>query len=59
VVDEHTDHPVARRVFGDVKATKKMDFIPNVWRALASHPGHLELCWKGATGFLNHKPPFA
>src|SRR5262249_38324732 len=27
------------------KATKKIDRVPNIWRALATHPEHLELCW--------------
>lgn len=45
LVDENSDHPVVARVFADIKATKKIDFIPNIWRALASHPEHLELCW--------------
>jgi AhpD family alkylhydroperoxidase len=45
LVDEASDHPVVKRVFADIKATKKIDFIPNIWRALASHPEHLELCW--------------
>src|SRR2546425_9181218 len=45
LVDENCDHPLVRRVFADIKATKKIDFIPNIWRALASHPEHLELCW--------------
>src|SRR5438270_6625639 len=45
LIDESSDHPVVRRVFADIKATKKIDRIPNIWRALASHPEHLELCW--------------
>jgi AhpD family alkylhydroperoxidase len=45
LVDEGFDHPVVRRVFADIKATKKIDFVPNIWRALATHPQHLELCW--------------
>jgi len=45
LVDENSDHPVVKRVFADIKATKRIDFIPNIWRALASHPEHLELCW--------------
>lgn len=45
LVDENDPHPIVRRVFDDIKATKKIDFIPNVWRALATHPEHLELCW--------------
>ncbi|HZT80830.1 MAG TPA: carboxymuconolactone decarboxylase family protein [Gemmataceae bacterium] len=45
LVDESCDHPVVQRVFRDIKETKRIDFVPNIWRALAAHPEHLELCW--------------
>ncbi len=45
LVDENDPHPLVRKVFADIKATKKIDFIPNIWRALATNPQHLELCW--------------
>src|SRR6266567_8989370 len=45
LVDENSTDPIVRRVFADIKETKKIDRIPNIWRALASHPEHLELCW--------------
>jgi alkylhydroperoxidase family enzyme len=45
LVDERSDHPKVRAVFDDIKATKKIDRVPNIWRALASDPDHLELCW--------------
>lgn len=45
LVDENTDDPKVRAIFADIKATKKLDRIPNIWRALAAHPEHLELCW--------------
>ncbi len=45
LVDEDTTHPKVRAIFDDIKATKKTDRIPNIWRALAAHPEHLELCW--------------
>src|SRR5260370_18709440 len=45
LVDANTDHPKVRAVFADIKATKKIDRVPNIWRALATHPDHLELCW--------------
>jgi len=45
LVDENTDHPIVKRVFADIKASKKIDRVPNIWRALATHPEHLELCW--------------
>ena len=37
--------PEVRAVFDDIKATKKISWIPGIWRALATHPEHLELCW--------------
>ncbi len=45
LVDENCDHPVVRRVFADIRETKKIDRVPNIWRALATDPVHLELCW--------------
>src|SRR5271165_4566918 len=45
LVDEKTDNPKVRAVFEDIKATKKIDRVPDIWRALATHPEHLEMCW--------------
>src|SRR5436190_8978173 len=45
LVDENTIHPKVRAIFEDIKATKKIDRVPNIWRALATNPDHLELCW--------------
>jgi alkylhydroperoxidase family enzyme len=45
LVDENTAHPKVRAVFDDIKATKKIDRVPDIWRALATYPDHLELCW--------------
>jgi AhpD family alkylhydroperoxidase len=45
LVEENSTHPIVQRIFRDIKETKKIDFVPNIWRALATHPEHLELCW--------------
>src|SRR6266481_6702185 len=45
LVDENTGNPKVRAIFEDIKAVKKIDRIPNIWRALATHPEHLRLCW--------------
>lgn len=34
-----------REIFDDIKATKQIDFVPNFWRALASHPPLLDQVW--------------
>jgi AhpD family alkylhydroperoxidase len=45
LVAEDDPNPIIQEVFRDIKETKKIDFVPNIWRALASHPQHLSLCW--------------
>lgn len=45
LVDETPADPKVRAIFDDIKATKKIDRVPHIWRALANHPEHLELCW--------------
>ena len=32
-------------VFADIRATKGIDFVPNLWRALATSPDLLEATW--------------
>jgi uncharacterized peroxidase-related enzyme len=32
-------------IFADIKSTKKINFVPNLWRVLATNPDHLELVW--------------
>jgi uncharacterized peroxidase-related enzyme len=45
LVDEQTDHPQIRAIFEDIKKSKNIDFVPDIWKALATNPDHLELCW--------------
>src|SRR6266851_6552493 len=45
LVDENSKDPRVRAVFQDIKETKQIDRVPSIWRALATHPEHLELCW--------------
>src|SRR5947208_13392107 len=52
LIDENTTNPRVRAVFDDIKATKKIDRVPNFWRALAAHPANLELCWTQAKAIM-------
>jgi AhpD family alkylhydroperoxidase len=45
LVPEDDPNPIVQQVFRDIKETKKITFVPNIWRALATHPEHLSLCW--------------
>ncbi len=44
-VDEATADPRVQAVYRDIRETKKIDRVPNLWRALATNPEHLELVW--------------
>jgi alkylhydroperoxidase family enzyme len=45
LVDENDPNPIVQKIFADIKSTKKTDRIPAIWRALATDPQHLEMCW--------------
>jgi alkylhydroperoxidase family enzyme len=45
LIEEAAASPRVRAVFDDIKATKKIDRVPNFWRALAAHPDNLERVW--------------
>jgi len=32
-------------IYADIKATKNITFVPNMWRVLATNSDHLELVW--------------
>ena len=32
-------------IYQDIMDTKEIPFVPNICKALANHPDHLELCW--------------
>ena len=46
LVDDHAATGKVREIFDDIKRTKGIDFVPNFWRALATHPDQLELVWR-------------
>ena len=45
LVEEAEATGLVAAVFDDIKATKKIDFVPALWRALATNPAHLDLVW--------------
>ena len=52
LVPEDDANPLVKKVFQDIKETKKIDFVPVIWRALAAHPEHLSLCWNQAKAIM-------
>lgn len=45
MVEESQASAEVKAVFDDIKATKQIDFVPNFWKTLASHPPLLEETW--------------
>jgi alkylhydroperoxidase family enzyme len=44
VAEESATGKVAE-IFADIKRTKRLSFIPNFWRVLATNPDQLEIVW--------------
>jgi AhpD family alkylhydroperoxidase len=40
------DNPRVKKVFDDIRATRKSDFVNNIWRGLANQPKLLEETWE-------------
>jgi AhpD family alkylhydroperoxidase len=45
MVDDKSAKPKAKKVFADIRKTRKTDYVNNIWRALGSHPPMLERFW--------------
>ena len=45
LVEEAGATPRIRAIYEDIKQTKQLDFVPNFWKTLASHPPLLEETW--------------
>ena len=39
--------PEVRAIYDEIMAVKGIDFVPNFWKTLASHPPLLEEVWRG------------
>ncbi|HEX7638634.1 MAG TPA: carboxymuconolactone decarboxylase family protein [Burkholderiaceae bacterium] len=44
---EAAAEPRVAAVFDDIRATRRTDFVNNIWRALANQPALLERTWQG------------
>ena len=45
-VEEKDATGKVKEIYDEIKATKKIDFVPNFWKALSINPDHLEAVWK-------------
>ena len=45
-IEEADASPAVKAVYDDIKATRKVDWINNFWKALANHPATLRRTWE-------------
>lgn len=45
LVEEEDAVGLVRKIYEDIKQTKQIDFVPNFWKTLATHPPLLEQTW--------------
>ena len=44
-IEEHQATGTVATIFADIKQTKAIDFVPALWRTIATNPAQLELVW--------------
>ena len=52
-VDEHEAKGTVAAIFADIKQTKKIDFVPAIWRTLATNPTQLEVVWTSLKSLMH------
>lgn len=45
LIEEQEATGLVRTIYDDIKQTKQIDFVPNFWKTLATHPPLLEQTW--------------
>jgi uncharacterized peroxidase-related enzyme len=52
-VEDSTTSPRVSAIFDDIKATRKIDFVPGFWKVLATNPDHLERTWSALKAVMH------
>jgi AhpD family alkylhydroperoxidase len=52
LVEEAAADARVRAIYDDIKTTKKIERVPNFWRALAANPDNLERAWSQAKDIM-------
>jgi AhpD family alkylhydroperoxidase len=55
VVDESTADGKVQLIYDDIKKTLGIDFIPNMYKAMALNPDYLELTWNRVQAIMTKK----
>lgn len=52
-IEEHQATGAVAAIFADIKQTKKIDFVPALWRTIATNPAQLELVWTSLKSLMH------
>jgi AhpD family alkylhydroperoxidase len=52
-LDESEAKGTVAAIFADIKQTKKIDFVPAIWRTLATNPVQLEVVWTSLKALMH------
>jgi len=44
-ISENSSHAIVKKIFEDIKISRKIEKIPNFWRTIANDPDTLERTW--------------
>ncbi|MAW66607.1 MAG: alkylhydroperoxidase [Chloroflexi bacterium] len=44
-ISENSSHAIVKKIFEDIKISRKIETIPNFWRTIANDPDTLERTW--------------
>jgi AhpD family alkylhydroperoxidase len=52
-IEEHEAKGTVATIFADIQQTKKIDFVPAIWRTLAINPVQLEIVWTSLKALMH------
>jgi AhpD family alkylhydroperoxidase len=52
-LEVHEAKGTVAAIFADIKQTKKIDFVPAIWRTLATNPTQLEVVWTSLKSLMH------
>ena len=47
MIEENSATTEVREIYDDIKKARKINYIPNIWKTLATHPPTLKRIWLG------------
>ena len=52
-ISENTSNSIVKKIFEDIKTSRKIEKVPNFWRTIANDPKTLERTWNSLQQVMN------